>query len=201
MARIFNLPFIAADESWLTLLNKLLALITPLATMLGIFYGIFSVIPNFVRQKQVEHMSLDAKEAWKILPEVEVAITKLYVETDACLKHARTIDPEKHQQLQIELLAALNRLHNALLLLRRNVHIRAIADWIERLEKILQYRDTGTTPSLISLDLLVEFGVLAKHDRGFQQLALLRDNLIAIYEMRDEKTYAHELRGTKLRES
>lgn len=168
-------------SNWLTIISTFANLLMSLVSL----YGITVILPNFVKQKRVEHLSDNAKQGLDVLIEVEEGLKRLFFAVKVHL------DAATQSQLQVEVSFALNKLRNILLLIIKNAEIPENFIREENLKKIEHWvavlNDKTPYFPLKSEDILV---VLDKNWRtnvklDLWQLEELRDILVKIHGLND----------------
>src|SRR5437868_6477950 len=86
--------------------------VSTIVTAFTAVYGIWFVLPNFIKQKRLENFSANAAKSLEHVVEIEEALRKLII-----IRRNRT-DEKEHIQVQLEVSHALNNLRTRLLLLR-----------------------------------------------------------------------------------
>lgn len=180
--QFLGMGLLPQDSSWLNVLSTLAGFFMSLASL----YGIAVILPNFVKQKRVEHLSDNAKKALEILIEVEEGLKKLFFAVKIQL------DEAKQGPLQVEVSLALNKLRNILLLITKNAEIPENfirKEHLEKLDHLVRVLNDKTQYfPLKSTDLLdVIDKNWTEHNRlDLRQLEELRDILVKIHGMNDK---------------
>jgi len=161
--------------------------------------GIYGFL-YYRKQKRIDNLSKNAKEALNLLTDVEeimFELNRVSQKTNPQFENriiTEIQDPETQSRcdkIQLEVLVRLNRLKNALLPLRKNSdlvknhEISIILDSIKKLERILQNLHQNYPPSFLSIDFLVLSGFLEKNDTVSDSLEYLREVLLKIHEIPD----------------
>jgi hypothetical protein len=150
----------------------------PIATVVTAMYGLWYVLPNFIKQKRLENSSNSAAKALEALVEIEEDLKKI---TYLIVKDGQQ---EEHIKVQFQLSYQLNKLRNSLLLLRHYPEIPHLIKWVEDVQKGLE----KTLESSPTEQASVEFrqGWVKNIYLNYQRLEELRDVLLRIYELRHQ---------------
>jgi len=172
----------------------------------------FDQLATLAKGKKRLGLAQNAKEAFDQLAILEISIKKLFQITNKSRINSETDNSPEHKQINQELLLALCKLRNVLLLVSQdeNLEDHQISQFglrIKNLEKILRLdfnpsagygKHTAWTVSqaYISIDLLSELGLLIKDDSEdykdpFQDL---REELIAIYYLSSNRSYERNIK-------
>lgn len=180
--QLFGIAILPSDANWLNILSTLAGLLISLASL----YGIVVILPNFVKQKRVEHLSDNARSALNVLVDVEESLKKLFFSVKV------QANESKQAGLQIEVSLALNKLKNMLLLIVKNAqipenfiketHLQQLQELVQLLNEKAQHFPLKLTDILSIIDEDWE-----KNSKiNFSKLDQLRNILVKIHGMNDK---------------
>lgn len=180
--QLFGIDLLPQNSNWLTIISSFGGPLIFFATL----YGIGVILPNFVKQKRIEHLSDNARSALNVLIEAEEALKKLFFAVKVQSGEAM------QRELQVEVSLALNKLRNMLLLIIKSAeipenfikeaHLQQLDELVQKLNEKTQYFPLKLTDILAIID-----KDWTNNTRiNLAQLEQLRDILVKIHGMNDK---------------
>jgi|SRR5580700_3256580 hypothetical protein len=147
------------------------------------FLGYFVFWRDFKKQKRIENLNNNVKEALQILPRIEQDIHELR------LSCGQNISDAKHDKFQKNIIINLDLLKNSLLLITKNENllinekILIFKEFINKLNKISLHKHKNCAKSFSSIDFLAQLDFLDEDTRTIAFFENIRQELIKIYNM------------------
>ncbi len=180
--QLFGIDFLPQNSNWLNIVSTFVGLLISLVSL----YGIVVILPNFVKQKRVEHLSDNARSALNILIEAEEALKKLFFAVKI------QSDEAKQRDLQIEVSLALNKLRTVLVLIVKNAEIpenfikEAHLQQLDQLVQLLNEKTQNFPLKLTDILVIIDKDWTNHSKINLGELEQMRNILVKIHGMNDK---------------
>lgn len=169
---------------------NLLSTAANLATVVSVCvvcWGYRNFWAKFKKQKRIENLTNNAKQALDHVTQVEDIIMRLFMEIQKTVKNPNERPHQlEHLKLHAELFDALRKLRDALSVLRNGFSLERnplIFEWLKKLNEVLSNQYTNFLPAFNSIEIANMFGFPDIHCLDIE-LNRLRDTLLEIHEVK-----------------